>query len=290
VQHGSLFSGIGGFDLAASWMGWTNVFHCEKDAFCRKVLRHYWPQAVCYEEIGEFDANDYRGRIDVLTGGFPCQPFSRAGKRKGTADNRHLWPQMCRIIGEVRPRWIVGENVLGLLDWNRGMVFDQVQADLETQGYQVCAFVLPAAGVGAPHKRDRVWIVAYADPDAGAQAQRGSDGAKDKGSPGGGSERLRAGLSVGTTATGGGRENTGDGLFSGGSLFPGGGIVPGWESWPLQSLFPVGDDGVPAGLDAGAVSRWRSLCIQAIGNAVVPQVVLQIFRVIETFDKRDKTA
>jgi DNA (cytosine-5)-methyltransferase 1 len=162
VRHGSLFSGIGGFDLAAAWMGWENVFQCEKDPFCRMVLQHYWPETVCYEDARDFKGDQYSGGIDVLSGGFPCQPFSVAGKRKRTGDDRYLWPEMCRIIGEVRPRWILGENVHGLLDWSKGLVFEQVQADLEAQGYQVWAYVLPAAGVGAPHRRDRVWIVAYA--------------------------------------------------------------------------------------------------------------------------------
>src|ERR1700744_4734139 len=101
MRHGSLFSGIGGFDLAASWMGWENVFQCEKDVFCRRVLNFYWPKAVCYEDIRAFDATGYRGAIDILSGGFPCQPFSTAGRRKGTEDDRYLWPEMLRVIREV---------------------------------------------------------------------------------------------------------------------------------------------------------------------------------------------
>jgi DNA (cytosine-5)-methyltransferase 1 len=95
MRHGSLFSGIGGFDLAATWMGWENVFQCEKDAFCQRILKFYWPGAKLYGDVKEFDAVVYRGNIDVLSGGFPCQPFSVAGKRKGTSDDRHLWPEMC---------------------------------------------------------------------------------------------------------------------------------------------------------------------------------------------------
>jgi DNA (cytosine-5)-methyltransferase 1 len=162
MRHGSLFSGIGGFDLAASWMGWENVFHCEKDTFCRKILRFYWPEAKSYGDIKKFDSTKYRGLIDVLSGGFPCQPFSIAGRRAGTEDDRYLWPEMLRVIRQIYPRWIVGENVFGLLNWKRGMVFEQVQADLETSGYTVQSFVLPAAGLGAPHRRDRILIVAYA--------------------------------------------------------------------------------------------------------------------------------
>lgn len=163
MTHGSLFSGLGGFDLAAEYMGWTNVFCCERDNFCQRVLQHHFPKSKLYDDVKTFKADKYLGRIDVLTGGFPCQPFSHAGKRQGTEDERHLWPEMLRIIRECSPRWIVGENVLGIRNWNDGMVFEEVCADLETCGYSVQPFVLPAAGVNAPHRRDRVFFVAYSD-------------------------------------------------------------------------------------------------------------------------------
>lgn len=159
--HGSLFSGIGGFDLAADWMGWCNEFHCEWNEFGRKVLGHYWPQAKSYEDITKADFTIHEGQIDILTGGFPCQPYSVAGKRKGKEDERHLWPEMLRAIREIQPRWVVGENVRGLISWNGGLVFDEVQADLEAEGYQVQPFVLPACGINAPHRRDRVWFIAH---------------------------------------------------------------------------------------------------------------------------------
>lgn len=103
-KHGSLFTGIGGFDLAATWMGWENVFSCEKNPFCRKILEHYWPQTKHYEDIFELQATQYLGKLDILTGGFPCQPFSQAGQRKGIQDERYLFPETCRIIKEARPR------------------------------------------------------------------------------------------------------------------------------------------------------------------------------------------
>jgi DNA (cytosine-5)-methyltransferase 1 len=158
--HGSLFSGIGGFDLAAEWMGWENIFHCEWNAFGQKVLKHYWPNAISYEDIKSTDFTIHRGRIDILTGGFPCQPYSSAGKRLGKEDDRHLWPEMLRAIREIQPMYVVGENVRGLTNWNGGMVFDEVQADLEAQGYEVLPFLLPACAVNAPHRRDRIWFVA----------------------------------------------------------------------------------------------------------------------------------
>jgi len=160
ITHGSLFSGIGGFDLASEWMGWKNVFHCEYDPFCQKVLKHHFPNSKLYKDVRTFDATDYLGRVDILTGGFPCQPFSSAGKRKGTEDERHLWPEMLRVIREVSPRYVVGENVRGLLNWSGGMVFEEVCADLENEGYEVTPYLLPACGKNAPHRRDRIWFIA----------------------------------------------------------------------------------------------------------------------------------
>lgn len=166
--HASLFSGIGGFDLAADRMGWQNVFNCEIDPFCRKVLAYHFPDAKQYEDVKTTDFTIHRGRIDVLTGGFPCQPFSLAGKRKGSGDNRYLWPEMLRAIREIEPRWVVGENVFGIVNWSDGMVFEQVQSDLEDAGYEVQPYIIPACAVDAPHRRDRVWFVAHRR-DAGVE-------------------------------------------------------------------------------------------------------------------------
>ena len=161
MKHGSLFSGIGGFDLAAEWMGWENIFHCEWNPFGQKVLKHYWPHATSYSDITKTDFIVHRGTIDILTGGFPCQPYSVAGKRKGKEDERHLWPEMLRTIREIQPRYVVGENVVGLISWDGGLVFHEVQTDLENEGYEVWPFILPAASVNAPHKRERVWFIAH---------------------------------------------------------------------------------------------------------------------------------
>lgn len=175
MVHGSLFSGIGGFDLAAEWMGWENAFHCEWNPFGQKVLKYYWPNATSYADITKTDFSIWRGRIDILTGGFPCQPYSTAGLRKGKDDERHLWPHMLRAIREIKPRWVVGENVLGLVGWNGGMVFEEVQADLEAEGYEVQPYILPAASVNAPHRRDRVWFVGYAKHNGLHAAEVGRD-------------------------------------------------------------------------------------------------------------------
>jgi len=164
MKHGSLFSGIGGFDLAAEWMGWENVFHVERDPFCRKILSHHFPKSQTHEDIKTFNGTAFFGGVDIITGGFPCQPFSAAGKRAGTSDDRYLWPEMFRIIREARPTYVLAENVRGLLSWNEGLVLDTVCADLESEGYEVCPVVLPAASVNAPHRRDRIWILATNAP------------------------------------------------------------------------------------------------------------------------------
>ena len=160
LNHGSLFSGLGGFDLAASWMGWNNIFQCEIDKFCLNLLAQNFPTTTRFTDITTFDATPYYGTIDIISGGFPCQPFSIAGKRQGTADNRHLWPQMLRIIREIQPTYVVAENVPGILSWDKGLLFEQVQLDLENEGYIVQPVILPACSVDAPHRRDRVWFIA----------------------------------------------------------------------------------------------------------------------------------
>jgi DNA (cytosine-5)-methyltransferase 1 len=254
MKHGSLFSGIGGFDLAAEWMGWENKFHCEWNEFGQKVLKYYWPNATSYGDITNTDFTIWRGLIDVLTGGFPCQPYSVIGKRKGKDDDRHLWPHMLRAIREIQPRWVVGENVHGLVNWSGGLVFHEVQADLEAAGYQVFPYVLPAAGVNAPHKRDRVWFIAYS-ADYGLQG-------------GGNSGELRGERT--------GREERSTHL----GRFP----APDWKNFPVESPLCIGDDGLPSGLDGITFSKWETESIKAAGNAIVPQVVFQIFKSIEQYE------
>lgn len=189
MTHGSLFSGIGGFDLAAQWVGWENLFYCEINKFCRQVLQYHFPKSISYEDIKQTDFKQWRGKVDVISGGFPCQPFSLAGQRKGADDDRYLWPEMLRAIREIQPTWVVGENVAGILTMvqpgtetslgceqslfseedrerilvEQEYVVETVCGDLEREGYSVQPFVIPACAVGAPHRRDRVWFVAYRD-------------------------------------------------------------------------------------------------------------------------------
>ena len=157
MDHLALFNGIGGFQLAASWMGWNNVAHVEINEWCNSKVAKHFPESKCYLDIKDFNGKEYEGRIDIITGGFPCQPFSVAGKQKGNTDDRHLWPEMFRVIREVRSPFIVGENVPGII----GMELENICLALEGEGYEVQPFIIPSASIGAWDKRERVWIIAY---------------------------------------------------------------------------------------------------------------------------------
>ncbi len=156
-----LFSGIGGFSLGLeSTGGFETIAFVEKNEFCQKVLKKHWPNITIEGDIRDVKGEKYQA--DIITGGFPCQPFSVAGKRKGTDDDRYLWDETIRVVRECRPRWFIGENVEGLININNGVVLRQVQTDLEKAGFEVQCIVIPAAGVGAWHQRKRIWIVGYA--------------------------------------------------------------------------------------------------------------------------------
>ena len=155
-----LFSGIGGFSLGLEWAGMSTVAFCERDPYCTTILNKHWPDTPVHSDVRNLDGKDYADSIDLVAGGFPCQPFSVAGNRRGSDDDRHLWPEMLRIIQEAKPRWVIGENVFGLIN----MALDDVQADLEREHYEVRKFVLPAVAVDAHHRRDRIFIIAYRDP------------------------------------------------------------------------------------------------------------------------------
>jgi len=154
--HLDLFSGIGGFALAAKWNGFRTVGFCDNEPYAQAVLKKHWPDVPCHKDIREVRGELYAG-VTLLTGGFPCQPFSVAGKQGGKNDDRYLWPEMLRVIREARPTWIIGENVAGIVN----MALDQVHTDLEAEDYEVESIIIPACAVDAPHKRDRVWIVGH---------------------------------------------------------------------------------------------------------------------------------
>lgn len=274
------------------------------------------------------------GAIDLLTGGFPCQPYSTAGKRLGKEDDRHLWPEMLRAVREIRPAWVVGENVRGLTNWNGGVVFDEVQADLEAEGYEVLPFLLPAAGVGAPHRRQRIWFIAYAPiygSDRGSRQGIDTAGrqdgeqsielviggriwdAADTESKRCGEARKALARSAERAAWDGIERSFADtestesrrqqqfGLssnagavdksiashstgFAGGQRTSGldgpqarydGIECPDWLQFPTISPVCGGNDGIPHRVDR----------LKALGNAVVPQVVLQIFKAIDAYER-----
>jgi DNA (cytosine-5)-methyltransferase 1 len=259
MNHISLFSGIGGFELAAEWAGWNNIASCEINPFGRKVLQYYWPNAYHHDDIHTLtkeildEKTKWKSDELILTGGFPCQPYSVAGKRLGKEDERHLWPEMLRIIRELKPSWVVGENVFGLVNWNDGLVFDEVQADLEAEGYEVQAFVFPACAVNAPHTRNRLFVIANTY-NKGLQRRKKKRNIK-KGKQEANKQSARF-------------------------------FYTNWEVFPTQSPVCHGDDGLSARLDGITFSKWRNESIKAGGNAIVPQVVYQIFKAINFFNNQ----
>ena len=166
-----LFSGIGGFSVGLETTGkFKTIAFCEKDKFCQKVLQKHWQGTKIYEDIRDIDGTKIKA--DVITGGFPCQPFSTAGKRKGTEDDRYLFPEMLRIIKETQARWVVGENVQGIVNMSEGKVLQGIHNDLETIGYEVQTFIIPASSQGAWHRRNRIWIVAANTNNNGSYRQK----------------------------------------------------------------------------------------------------------------------
>jgi len=155
-----LFAGIGGFSLGLERAGMKTIAFVEIDPYCQRVLKKHWFDVPIFSDIKTFGKGVFNETVDLVCGGFPCQPFSVAGRRKGTDDNRYLWPEMFRVIQEYKPTWVIAENVRGIISIQQGMVFEKVCSDLEGEGYQVQSFVIPACAVNAPHRRDRVWIIA----------------------------------------------------------------------------------------------------------------------------------
>jgi DNA (cytosine-5)-methyltransferase 1 len=306
MKHGSLFSGIGGFDLAAHWMGWENAFHCEWMEFPRKVLDYYFPEADSHVDICKTDFKKYEGNVDIITGGFPCQPFSMAGKRKGSEDERYLWHEMLRTIQEVKPKYVIAENVLGLTNIEDGLVFEQVWSDLEVAGYEVQPFVLPAASKGAPHQRQRIWIIAYRsglrfNPGRSEQSLSGNSSNGNEGNAtdtncerrnqddriGKSKQSNKISTKQNATDTKGIRRK--DALAKrelGRQRLGFGDQPPTWDTFPSESPICGTDDGLPRELDGIAFSKWRNQSIKGYGNAIVPQVALELFKVIQEIDNQ----
>ena len=291
-----LFSGIGGFSLGLEAAGpFRTVAFCEQDKFCQAVLRKYWPSVPIYDDVRTIDT-DGLGRIDLICGGFPCQPWSQAGQQRGAADDRDLWPEMARLVAELRPKYLIGENVRGFVSQPMGL--ERSLSDLEGIGYSAVSFIIPACAVDAPHRRDRVWIIAHANGESEP------DGTVD--------ERPRSGQLV-ADAKGERhkrqsdveRERAASQQVKQSSVWrePSGSseIVADASSAGLQRSRheprETGDAGTgqPVQLDAQVRGQWsvepdvgrvangvpnRVDRLKALGNAVVPQVVAQIGRAI----------
>jgi len=280
MTHIDLFSGIGGFALAGHrvWgKAYQTLLFCDNDEYCKKLLSLRFPGVPIYGDIRELVAdtkNQRRKRvglewqpnkkttqswvndkIDLLTGGFPCQPFSLAGKRKGTEDDRHLWPEMFKVIRNTSPRWVVAENVYGLVSWNEGMVFEQVCTDLESEGYEVQSFIIPACAVNAPHRRNRVWVVAHAKDNGSGRGHRKK-------------RRIQKRKLVADQQKRNKARRKSKRRF-------------GWETnWLKVATKLCGvDDGLPARVDEFELSKagHRNVRLKGLGNAIVPQVAEQIF-------------
>lgn len=295
LTHLSLFSGIGGLDLAAEMAGFRTVGQCEWADYPTKVLEKHWPDVPRWRDIRTLTGDDFYEQtglrtVNVISGGFPCQPFSVAGKRRGKADDRYLWPEMFRVISEIRPAWVVGENVAGIIN----MALDQAYDDLENEGYSVQAFVIPACSVDAPHRRDRCAIVAYRD-EIRCDLRRSSgqriygDAPCDETDPGGKDvantdcNRLEKPWMQGLqeksaiSVTDNGWRTTEPRL---------GGVVDGFSDWMDRGMskpgFWMNEPDVPRITNKKEHRKDR---IQCLGNAVVPQQFYPVFQAIADIER-----
>ncbi len=308
MKHIGLFEGIGGFSEAIEQIGGETIAWCEWNEFGKIILSDKYPNAKKHHDITKTDFTIYRGQCDIVTGGFPCQPFSVAGEQRGTDDHRYLWPEMFRAIREIQPRWVVAENVRGLVSWSDGLVFEQVCTDLESEGYEVFPVILPAAGVNAPHKRERIWFVAYSESE---NRERLSKREKEKFPESGfnGCDGVATNTDSGERCEGWidkAKPEKADRYTS---------SRDSWDSWNAWKNFttqsPVcdGDDGFCTEslrqriredsmgalsekeidkIFSEAASEWRKESIKAGGNAIVPQVAYQIFKTINQYENDPK--
>ena len=320
MTHASLFSGIGGAELAAYQVGWTNMFTCEIDDFCNKVLDYWFPNTERYHDIKETDFSKWRGKIDVLSGGPPCQAVSVAGKRKGDKDDRFLWDEFIRAVREIQPAWIVAENVYGILSMvesgetpymegedslpmegygeteriGQRYVLYKIISEIENEGYEALPVVIPACAVGAPHKRMRVWIICHrVDADAEGEPRR-----EYNGGAGDGEQRGLGGVHSEEYAADTNRNGLQGSMFSFDydperweakdrhiKTFTDYTRISlpadRWKDFPTQSPVCFGDDELSTRLDGITFSKWRQESIKAYGNAWVPAVAYEIFKAIE---------
>jgi DNA (cytosine-5)-methyltransferase 1 len=275
LRYGSLFSGIGGIDLGMDMAGFKCAWQVEIDDYCREVLEAHWPNTKRYRDIYEVKGAEVEP-VDIICGGFPCQPVSTAGKRGGVNDERWLWDEFYRLICEIRPRWVVAENVPGLLSANSGRAFAGILRDLAESGYDVVWDMFPAGGsggVGAPHKRKRVFIVAHTDSSRQRSIRKGESVQKDR-------QRIKHGGSVaGDVAdTYGKRRRSGDTERENAKDV---------RQSPRCKINGQWDVEPNVGRVANGVSN-RVGRLRALGNAVVPQVAYKVARMIYEYTETEK--
>ena len=269
-----LFSGIGGFSLGLEWAGMSTVAFCERDPYCTTILNKHWPDTPVHSDVRNLDGKDYADSIDVVCGGFPCQPFSTAGLKRGSEDDRHLWPEMLRIIRESKPRWVIGENVSGFIN----MALDDVSLDLESEGYEVRPFVLPACAVDARHRRDRVFIIAHVAHSHG-EGELQQEGLEHEvgrwsGDSGKESESVAHAHNEGLQGWSQTKDSASEGEITI-EQSPRFGESCRGRDWPAEPTIPRMAHGVPNRVDR----------VKALGNAVVPQLIQAIGELVLAADK-----
>lgn len=315
MVHASLCTGIGACEFAAQWLGWENAFSCEINEFCNKALKYHYSDSKHYEDIYKTDFSEWRGEIDVLTAGFPCQPFSCAGERKGAEDDRYLWPEVLRAIEEIRPTWFIGENVDGITsmvlpgdeievgsykdvfgesyqETEMHFVIDRICNDLEGIGYSVQPIIIPACSIGAPHKRYRIWFIAENTKRIRCDCKKSKKESDIRGfrkSCTRNNERICDKQRFFTNSNSKLLANSNNKRKRGRDKqkikFESSNGADCWKKFPTQSFVCGGDDGIPDRLSDITVSRWITEATKAFGNSMVPQVVLEIFKSIQEIEK-----
>lgn len=309
LTHLSLFSGIGGLDLAAEWAGITTIGQCEWAKYPAKILEKHWPNVPRWKDIRTLTGDSFyertgRRTVDIISGGFPCQPFSVAGKQRGKEDDRYLWSEMVRVIKELRPTWIVGENVAGIVR----MALPDILSELEACGYRTRTFLVPACAIGARHRRYRVAIVGYSEHNGLSSAAV----ARGVGTTGGGEQESERSDSNVSDSDNGSRDVRRDRKLSAAEEIERkrcniGGRAQEHEprQWrTAESILGRMADGFPTGMDgdldflinhywdnepdipriATGISH-RVDRLKCLGNAVVPQQFYPIFKAIAEVEK-----
>jgi DNA (cytosine-5)-methyltransferase 1 len=296
MKHIGLFEGKGGFSLAAKWMGWETIAWCEINPFCQQILRFHFPEAKEHHDIIKTDFSSYANTIDILTGGFPCQPFSNAGDQLGADDKRYLFPEMLRAIREIKPRWIVAENVRGIITKKFEELFASICASLEDEGYTFLPLLIPVSAIEAPHERYRVWIVAHSNSNDAWGYRYGKTGkttAENKRQENKREwirpfvERIsEEGVIADTEIQRLPEWNAEPLQHKAHATIERHSCIPQWKDFPTVSPVRNGNDGVSFGLGDLTISetRWRNESIKADGNAIAPRLAYEIYKAIKEIE------